>query len=286
MASLKVIRRRISSVKSTQQITKAMKMVAAAKLRRAQEAATRARPYAEKISALLRAVSTRVAAESHPLLAVRETERRIDLIVVTSDRGLCGGFNTNLIRRAEAFRKEHAGAEIRLTLVGRKGNDYYKRRNVPSRAAHVNIFGGPGHELAEQLAAEFARDFAAGETDGVYVLYSTFRSTLSQVPTVDRLLPVGAEAAGDAGLADYLYEPDPVTLLDRLLRQYITTVLDRAFLESLASFFAAQMTAMDSATTNASDMIGRLTLEMNRARQAAITKELMEIVGGAEALKG
>lgn len=286
MASLKVIRRRIASVKSTQQITKAMKMVAAAKLRRAQDAATRARPYAEKISTLLRAVGARVAADSHPLLALRETERRIDLIVVTSDRGLCGGFNTNLIRKAELFRREHAGTEIRLTVVGRKGNDFYRRRSIPLRAAHSNIFGGPGHALAEQLGAELTRDFAAGETDGVYILYSTFRSALSQVPTVVRLLPVSAETSGDTALADYLYEPDPATLLDRLLRQYITTVLDHAFLESLASFFGAQMTAMDSATTNASDMIGRLTLEMNRARQAAITKELMEIVGGAEALKG
>jgi F-type H+-transporting ATPase subunit gamma len=227
-----------------------------------------------------------VAADSHPLLAVRETERRIDLVVVTSDRGLCGGFNTNLVRKAEQFRREHAGTEVRLTLVGRKGNDFYRRRNIPLRASHINIFGGPGHALAEQLGSEFARDFAAGETDGVYVLYSAFRSALSQVPTIDRLLPVSAETSADATLADYLYEPDPATLLDRLLRQYITTVLDRAFLESLASFYGAQMTAMDSATTNASDMIGRLTLEMNRARQAAITKELMEIVGGAEALKG
>jgi F-type H+-transporting ATPase subunit gamma len=286
MASLKVIRRRIASVKSTQQITKAMKMVAAAKLRRAQDGAMRARPYAEKISALLRAVGARVAADSHPLLAARDTERRIDLVVVTSDRGLCGGFNTNLIRKAEQFRREHAGVEIRLTVVGRKGNDSYKRRSIPMRASHTNIFGGPGHALAEQLGAEFARDFAAGETDGVYILYSMFRSALSQVPTIQRLLPVSADTPEDGALADYLYEPDPATLLDRLLRQYITTVLDHAFLESLASFFGAQMTAMDSATTNASDMIGRLTLEMNRARQAAITKELMEIVGGAEALKG
>jgi F-type H+-transporting ATPase subunit gamma len=287
MASLKTIRRRISSVKSTQQITKAMKMVAAAKLRRAQDAAMRARPYAEKIRALLRAVGARVAADSHPLLAARETERRIDLVVVTSDRGLCGGFNTNLLRRAEQFRRvEHSATDVRLTVVGRKGVDFYKRRAIGMRANHANIFGGPGHALAEQLGAEFARDFAAGETDGVYILYSMFRSALSQVPTIVRLLPVSTEASADATLADYLYEPDPATLLDRLLRQYITSVLDHAFLESLASFFGAQMTAMDSATTNASDMIGRLTLEMNRARQAAITKELMEIVGGAEALKG
>jgi F-type H+-transporting ATPase subunit gamma len=286
MASLKAIRRRIASVKSTQQITKAMKMVAAAKLRRAQEAATRARPYAEKLGELLHNLAARVGPESHPLLAVPATERRVDLVLITSDRGLCGGFNANLIRKAETFRQERREAEVRLTLVGRKGHDYYRRRTVTIRATHANLFGGPGHELAVQLGAELARDFAAGGTDAVYVLYSRFRSALSQVPTLERLLPVSAEVDADTTLTEYLYEPDPATLLDRLLRQYVTTVIDHAFLESIASEQGARMTAMDSATVNASDMIDRLTLEMNRARQATITKELMEIVGGAEALKG
>jgi F-type H+-transporting ATPase subunit gamma len=286
MASLKAIRRRISSVKNTQQITKAMKMVSAAKLRRAQEAATRARPYAEKLTQLLHNLAARVGPESHPLLAVPAAARHIDLVLITSDRGLCGGFNTNLIRKAEAFRVEHADAAVRLTIVGRKANDYYRRRHATIRSTHVNLFGGPSHALAEQLATELAHDFAAGQTDAVYVVYSRFHSALSQVPTIERVLPVSAADSSDASPTDYLYEPDPATLLDRLLRRYVVSVIDHAFLESVASEHGARMTAMDSATSNASDMIDRLTLQMNRARQAAITKELMEIVGGAEALKG
>ncbi len=287
MASLKVIRKRISSVKSTQQITKAMKMVAAAKLRRAQEAATEARPYATKLGDMLRAVAARVDAGSHPLLATRPETARIDLILVTSDRGLCGGYNSNLIRRTEAFLAEHAGQPVRLTLVGRKGTDYFRRRSVEIHEQHVNLLGGPNHALAASLGARVAQDFVSGETDAVYLIYSQFRSALSQVPTVEQLLPVVTDlGAADANQVDYIYEPDATTLLDRLLHQYITTLLARAFLESIASEHGARMTAMDSATSNAADMIDRLTLEMNRARQAAITKELMEIVSGAEALKG
>jgi F-type H+-transporting ATPase subunit gamma len=286
MASLKIIRKRIGSVKSTQQITKAMKMVAAAKLRRAQEAATQARPYADKIGELLRTVAGRVGADSHPLLAPREVEQNIELVLVTSDRGLCGGYNTNLIRRAQAFLNERSTANVRLTLVGRKGYDYFRRRSVPITDYHINLLGGPDHALAVQLGARFANDFASGNVDAVYLLYNQFRSALSQIPTVERLLPVGTPAAELSDQTDYLYEPDPMILLDRLLRQYIGTLIGRSFREAIASEHGARMTAMDSATSNASDMIDRLTLEMNRARQAAITKELMEIVSGAEALRG
>ena len=286
MASLKAIRKRISSVKSTQQITKAMKMVSAAKLRRAQDAAEQARPYTDKLSALLRTVAAQMGPESHPLLATREDERRVDLLLVTSDRGLCGAYNSNLIRRADTFAREHPGARVRLTLVGRKGYDYFRKRPVEIQEQHVNLFGGPDHSLAVRVGSRFARDFAAGEVDAVYLIYSHFRSALSQVPTVQRLLPISAAAQGEAEVVEYVYEPDPATLLDRLLRQYVSALIDHAFLESIASEHAARMTAMDSATSNASDMIDRLTLEMNRARQAAITKELMEIVSGAEALKG
>ncbi len=286
MASLKSIRKRIGSVKSTQQITKAMKMVAAAKLRRAQEAATEARPYAEKLGALLQTVAARVGPESHPLLAQREPEGHIDLVVVTSDRGLCGGYNANLLRRAEVFLAQHASAQVRLTLVGRKGHDFYRRRPVDIQEHHINLAAGPDHDLAVRIALRVARDFAAGETDAVYLLYSRFQSALSQVPTVERLLPVTTPDGEQPGMAEYIYEPDAATLLDRLLVQYITTLVHRAFLEAVASEHAARMTAMDSATSNASDMIDRLTLAMNRARQAAITKELMEIVSGAESLKG
>jgi F-type H+-transporting ATPase subunit gamma len=288
MASLKTIRKRIGSVKSTQQITKAMKMVAAAKLRRAQEAATRARPFAEKLGALLRNVAARVGADSHPLLAARAEERRIVLVLVTSDRGLCGGYNTNLIRAAQTFLLEHRDDDVRVVFVGRKGNDFFRRRSVEVKERHLNLGPGPGLDLAVDLGARLSAEFAAAEVDGVYLLYSSFRSALSQVPTLERLLPVAAGGAGETGDAgaDYLYEPDPRTLLDRLTKQYVTTLVHRAFLESIASEHGARMTAMDSATSNATEMIDRLTLEMNRARQAAITKELMEIVGGAEALKG
>jgi F-type H+-transporting ATPase subunit gamma len=288
MASLKTIRKRIGSVKSTQQITKAMKMVAAAKLRRAQEAATRARPFAEKLGALLRNVAARVGADSHPLLAARAEERRIVLVLVTSDRGLCGGYNTNLIRAAQTFLLEHRDDDVRVVFVGRKGNDFFRRRSVEVKERHLNLGPGPGLDLAVDLGARLSAEFAAAEVDGVYLLYSSFRSALSQVPTLERLLPVAAGGEGETGDAgaDYLYEPDPRTLLDRLTKQYVTTLVHRAFLESIASEHGARMTAMDSATSNATEMIDRLTLEMNRARQAAITKELMEIVGGAEALKG
>src|SRR5579862_6692212 len=286
MASLKTIRKRIASVKNTQQITKAMKMVAAAKLRRAQEAAQAARPYAEKLAELLHAVAARAGEIEHPLLARREVERTIDLLVITSDRGLCGGYNANLIRAAETFIRTHGDATIRVTAIGNKGFAHFRKRPTGVLEQHTHLPAGPDHALALQLAGRVARDFVAGTTDGVYLVYSRFRSALSQVPTVEQILPITAAPTADAGTGDYIYEPDPMTLLDRLLRQYITTVIDRAFLESIASEHGARMTAMENATLNASEMIDRLTLDMNRARQAAITTELMEIVSGAEALKG
>lgn len=287
MASLKTIRKRISSVRNTQQITKAMKMVAAARLRRAQEAATATRPYAEKLESLLRSVAARVGAEAHPLLQTPQEERRVHLLVVTADRGLCGGYNSNLIKAAEAFLQERASQEVELTLVGRRGFDHFKKRPVRIAEQHINLFGGPSRALAEELGQKLAAQYSQGETDGVYVLYSRFRSALSQVPTVIKLLPISSEAvSGDQPALDYLYEPEAKTLLERLLKQYINTLIQSAFLEAVASEHAARMTAMDSATSNASEMISRLTLQMNRARQAAITKELMEIVSGAEALKG
>lgn len=287
MASLKTIRKRIGSVKSTQQITKAMKMVAAAKLRRAQEAAQAARPYAEKLAELLRTVAARAGDIPHPLLAQRETVQTIDVIVITSDRGLCGGYNSNLIRTAEKLIARYPDSTVRLTAVGNKGYSHFRKRPVGVAEEHTHMAGGPDHALAAQIAARVSRDFADGTTDAVYLVYSHFRSALSLVPTVQQVLPVERLVAeDDAVQVDYIYEPDAATLLDRLLRQYITTVIDHAFLEAIASEHGARMTAMENATANASEMINRLTLAMNRARQAAITTELMEIVSGAEALKG
>ena len=286
MASLKVIRKRISSVRNTQQITKAMKMVSAAKLRRAQDTAVEARPYSEKLEELLHSVAARVGAGAHPLLQPRQHERRVHLLFVSSDRGLCGGYNANLIRAAQGFLSERGAENVQLTVVGRRGFDFFKKRPVKIVGRHINLLGGPTRDLAETLSRQLADEFSRGETDGVYVLFSRFRSTLSQVPTITRLLPVAADTSADSAALDYLYEPDAATVLGRLLNQYVMVLVHRAFLEAMASEHAARMTAMDSATNNASDMIGRLTLEMNRARQAVITKELMEIVSGAEALKG
>ena len=286
MASLKIIRKRITSVKSTQKITKAMKMVSAAKLRRAQEAATAARPYAEKLTALLHNVAARVGDSTHPLLQARPEERSIHALLVTADRGLCGGYNANLIRKAEALLQERGRDRVRMTIVGRRAFDYFKKRDVTIVDKHINLFGGPGAALARSIADQLAREFAEGSTDGVYLIYSRFRSALVQIPTVEQLLPIAAETTAGTDAIDYLYEPNAAELLDRLLRQYVTVLIHRAFLEATASEHGARMTAMESATSNASDMINRLTLDMNRARQATITKELMEIVGGAEALKG
>jgi F-type H+-transporting ATPase subunit gamma len=288
MATLKAIRKRIGSVRNTQQITKAMKMVSAAKLRRAQEAAVQARPYAEKMTDLLKNVAARVSSEAHPLLKPRE-EKKIHLVVFTSDRGLCGGYNANLIRAAEAFIRKNAGEkEIELTLVGRRGADHFRRRNARIAGRYTEILGKPADELAAEIALKLIKRFMGGDTDAVYILYSRFRSALSQVPTLERLLPV-ALAESDANereqQTEYLYEPGVQELLASLLPRITDVAVQRALLEATASEHGARMTAMDSATTNAAKMIGSLTLQMNRARQASITRELMEIVGTAEALK-
>jgi F-type H+-transporting ATPase subunit gamma len=288
MATLKAIRKRIGSVRNTQQITKAMKMVSAAKLRRAQEAAVQARPYAEKMTELLKNVAARVSSEAHPLLKLRD-EKKIHLVVFTSDRGLCGGYNANLIRAAEAFIRKNAGEkEIELTLVGRRGADYYRRRSANIAGRYTEILGEPADELAAEIALKLMERFMSGETDAVYILYSRFRSALSQVPTLERLLPVALAESGanERELqTEYLYEPGVQALLASLLPRVTDVAVQRALLEAIASEHGARMTAMDSATTNAAKMIGSLTLQMNRARQASITRELMEIVGTAEALK-
>jgi F-type H+-transporting ATPase subunit gamma len=284
MATLKAIRRRVSSVRNIQQITKAMKMVSAARLRRAQEAALAARPYAEKLDEVLQNLSQSQTL-GHPLLTARE-EHNIDLLLITSDRGLCGGFNTNLIRVAETFIREHPAQKVTLSLVGRRGFDYFRRRSVTIGEQHISLFGRLTPTLAHDIGARMSQRFLDGETDGVYVLYARFRSVLVQVPTIDRILPVTARerSATDVPL-EYLYEPEPQVLLASLLTRYIDMLIYRAMLESVASEHGARMTAMDNATNNAVDMIDRLTLDMNRARQASITRELLEIVSTSEALK-
>ena len=287
MPSLKAIRKRISSVRNTQKITKAMKMVSAAKLRRAQEAAVSARPYIEKLTELLRHVSATIADESHPLLRSVESPERIGLIVLTSDRGLCGAYNASLLRQATAVLREQSPRQVELVVLGRKGVEYFRRRSVPVAQSHTQL-AGPSIALAREIAAKVSREFADGTLDRVEIVYSAFRSALSQVPTVETVLPIRVEAsdADTRPSVEHLMEPDRASLLDRLLPQFVELKIYRAMLEATASEHGARMTAMDSATGNAAKMIFSLTLAMNRARQAAITKELMEIVSGAEALKG
>jgi F-type H+-transporting ATPase subunit gamma len=290
MANLRVIRKRIGSVKSTQQITKAMKMVSAAKLKRAQDAITAARPYARKMRETVHAVAGRAEEGGHPLLSAREGTK-LALLVVTSDRGLCGGFNSNLLRAAHRFMaaNRHSREEIAVFAVGRKARDFFRRRRVDIRKEYVNILGSLSHAHAERISKDLVDGFLAGEFDEVQIAFNEFRSAISQVVRFEKLFPITierAEAESAAAEIDYLYEPSRDDILAALLPKYVETQVFRVLLESVAGEHGARMTAMDSATNNAVDMIARLTLQMNRARQAAITKELMEIIGGAEALKG
>jgi F-type H+-transporting ATPase subunit gamma len=293
MPSLRDIRKRIASVKNTRQITKAFKMVSAAKLRRAQEAIVRARPYAQHMEQVLGSLATRADLSAHPLLAVRPV-RKVELVLLTSDRGLCGGFNANVIRRAQKFLVEGPAAgylKIELSTLGRKGQAFSARRKLAVRRDYPGIFERLQYSVAEGIAGELASHYVDAELDAVFLLYNEFRSAVSQRVSLVQLLPIVpqpvVEAARTDGYlpVDYLYEPSRAAVLDALLPQHLAMQLWRAMLESVASEHGARMTAMDSATNNARDMIDRLTLQFNRAREAYITKELMEIVSGAEAQK-
>ncbi|HUT54727.1 MAG TPA: ATP synthase F1 subunit gamma [bacterium] len=291
MATLRTIRKRITSVKNTRQITKAMYMVSAAKLRRAQENAENGRPYSQALKSTIADLVSRVEDKDHPLLQPRDQIKNVELLLITSDRGLCGGYNANLIRMAENFIKENTGKyeKIEVSVLGRKAQDYYKRRRRPVRKATTNLLRTVGFSLASQIADELTERYVSGEVDAVFVVYSTFKSALNQKPTIVQLLPFQLEETDDkkaATMVDYIYEPSAKEILAVLLSRQVRTQIYSAMLEAVASELGARMTAMDSATSNASDMIDRLTLQFNRARQAAITKELMEIIGGAEALKG
>ena len=286
MASARDIRRRIRSVKNTQQITKAMKMVAAAKLRRAQEAVIAARPYAVKLTEVLGRVANAAGDVSHPLLEVRD-EKKVAYIVITADRGLCGGFNSNTIRYAVRELKNIDNPSI--IAVGRKARDYFKRLdNVQIAASYVGLGEYVHFGQAQEIAKFVIEKYTEGEFDSVYLVFSEFINTLTQRPTKQKLLPVEPpkEKQEKEGVsATYTFEPGPEVVLSELLPKYIEVSLYRAILESKAGEQGARMTAMDSATSNAKEMIDKLTLSLNRARQAAITKELAEIVGGAAALE-
>jgi F-type H+-transporting ATPase subunit gamma len=280
------IRRRIRSVRSTQQITKAMKMVSAAKLRRAQERVFNARPYANKILAVLNSLVSRSEIQTHPLLEARE-EGQIQLVVVTADKGLCAAFNTNIIKAAQAFLDEHPNQRVTLDCVGRKGRDYFRRRPVTIAHEYVHLFNKLSYQDARRIAGTLMREYQAGEVDAIYLVYNEFKSVMQQRLVVERLLPLERlEPVAGENLIDYIYEQPAADIYDKLIPQHVEVQVYRALLESAAAEHGARMTAMDAATENAIEMIDSLTLTMNRARQAGITKEIIEIVGGAAAAQG
>jgi len=299
MPSLIDLRRRIRAVKNTQQITKAMKMVAASKLRRAQERVLSARPYAVQMQRVLASVASRVDPSVHPLLAVREprSNARTLVVTITGDKGLCGSFNTNVIKAAGAYIVEHP-MPCTLGLVGRKGRDFFARRGFAVLFEQIGIFQKLRYDDARAIAQTAVEAFLSGEADRVMVVYNEFRSVMTQRVVVYQLLPVARADVDATGTGprpispgsdptaqiDYLYEPSAQEIFNQLLPRYIEVQVYRALLESNAAFFAAQMTAMDTATKNSAEMIGTLTLYMNKVRQAAITREIIEVVSGAEAL--
>ena len=291
MPSLIDMRRRIRAVKSTQQITKAMKMVAASKLRRAQERVIATRPFAKEARHVLRSVASRVDPSAHDLIAPRQAGAKSAtmIIAITADRGLCGSFNTNVIKAVSAYLAEHPGQPVSLGLVGRKGRDFLNKRGLPVRFEYVNLPKVIHMAEAEAIAQPAVEDYVAGHVDRVVLVYNEFKSVIQQKLVVEQLLPLHTLDT-DRGERDeeptteYIYEPSPERILELLLRQLIVAQVLRALVESNAAFYAAQMTAMDAATRNSTDMIESLTLYMNKLRQAAITREIIEVVSGAQAL--
>jgi F-type H+-transporting ATPase subunit gamma len=284
MPSLIDIRRRIRSVKNTQQITKAMKMVSAAKLRRAQDRVISSRPYGALLRKVLANVAAAAAADErtsgHPLLAQR-AEQRILLVLITGDKGLAGAFNSNLIKGAQAFMAERPGATVQLELIGRKGRDFFRKRGSSISGEHVNLAAKVVFEDTAAIARKAMELYCNDEIDAVWLLYNEFKSVVAQRVMLSRLLPI--QLPEQASTVDYIFEQPPAEMLAALLPRYIEVEFYRALLESAAAEHAARMTAMEAATSNAGDMIERLTLYMNRVRQASITKEIIEVVSGAAA---
>lgn len=288
MPSLIDIRRRIRSVKSTQQITRAMKMVSAAKLRRAQERVVASRPYAGMLREMLSNVASAAGSgegeegSTSPLLIDRP-EKRIQILLLTSDRGLAGAFNTNIVRAAQRFAEERGVDKVEVEAIGRKGRDYFARRSYTLSGEHLGILAKPAYAEAAAIGKKLAQRVIDDEIDAVYLIYNEFRSVVSQKLTISKILPVTPPA--ESATVDYIYEQPPAELLATLLPKYIEVQVYTAMLETSAAEHAARMTAMDAATSNASDMIERLTLYMNRVRQASITREIIEVVSGASALE-
>jgi F-type H+-transporting ATPase subunit gamma len=289
MATLRDIQRRIRSVQSTQKITKAMKLVAAAKFRRAQDRILEARPYATKIGELVDGLVARTAGqETHPLLAAHTTSRK-RLVVITSDKGLCGAFNSNVLRESLRFLREADEVSVSLVVVGKKARDFYRRRQFTIKSEMLGIFDRLAYSHAQELAGGLMQEYLAGEVDEVHLMYNEFRSVAVQRVKREQLLPIEPETTGqgegEAAAGDYIYEPSPEAILAALLPRHVTTQVYRALMESVAGEYGARMTAMEAATKNAKEMIGVLTIQYNKARQERITKELLDIVGGAEALR-
>jgi F-type H+-transporting ATPase subunit gamma len=281
MPALIDIRRRIRSVRSTEQITKAMKMVSASKLRRAQEAMFAARPYARKMLEVLASMASRANPSAHPLLEER-TGRRAILVVITADKGLCGGFNANILRAASQFLAEREATDMQVVVVGRKSRDYFKRRHHRIRLEQVGVFQPLRYGTAQTIAQDAIGAFCSRDVDQVYLVYNEFKSVIQQRIVVDRLLPL-ARSVADPRVPplDYIYEPEPAAIFAEVLPKYVEVRIWHALLESAAAEHGARMTAMDAATKNAGEAIDRLTLHMNKVRQAAITKEIIEVVSGA-----
>ncbi|MDD5559626.1 ATP synthase F1 subunit gamma [Candidatus Methylomirabilis sp.] len=286
MATLRDIKRRITSVKSTQQITKAMKLVAAAKLRRAQERILEARPYAFKMQEVLASLALRADPQYHPLLCRRETGKKI-IVVIAADKGLCGGFNSNIMRRSlELLRTTPGETTVTLVVVGRKTRDFYRRRPYAIRSEQIGFFDRLAYDHAAALGRELANAYVAEEADEIQLVYNEFKSVATQRVVVERLLPIEPlQAPEELATIDFIYEPSPKAILEGLLPKHVEVQVYRALMESLAGEYGARMTAMDAASKNASEMIDLLTLQFNKARQERITKELLEVVGGAEALR-
>lgn len=286
MPNLRDIRTRIRSIKNTQQLTYTMKLVSATKLRRSQEEILAARPYARRMLQVLNSLATRAGPESHPLLTQRP-EQKVELVIITSDRGLCGGFNTNIAKVGHEEVRKRPGMDISLTAVGKKGRDYIRRRHIPMRREMVDIFRKVTYGQAADLAKDLIQRYVSGERDTIYLIYNEFKSAISQRVVVEKLLPIDKLPAEAEGLqpVDYLYEPGQSEIFDQLLPKHVEVQVFRSLLESAAAEQGARMSAMDSATRNAGELIDDLTLNMNKVRQAGITKEILEVVAGAAALE-
>jgi F-type H+-transporting ATPase subunit gamma len=292
MATLSDIQRKIGAVKKTRQITKAMNMVAAAKLRGAQMKMESFEPYATKFAEVLGNLASRIESDIHPLLVKKEKVSRVELLHFTGDKGLCGSFNANLIHRAEKWIKDESanGVDIGLTTVGKRGRDYFKKREYDLIDSHINAYAGVDISFVNQMSRGMIDRYLADEVDGVYMIYSRFVSMAKQEPTLVKLIPieppVAEEEEASGAQAEYLCEPDPEGLVIELLPKHINVQIYNAFLQNETSEHAARMAAMDNASRNCDDLVESLTLAYNKARQAAVTAELMDIVGGAAALKG